>query len=102
MVELSVDDLAWLVEALSLHAGEVARNPYHLSLPAWMMDNVRRGAETALAPGGAAPDIDFATLYRATLWRKGAEISVLDKGLVLSAGQPAGGLLALGSASSGS
>lgn len=102
MVELSVDDLAWLVEALSLHAGEVARNPYHLSLPAWMMDNVRRGAEMALAPGGAAPDIDFATLYRVTLWRKGAEISVSDKGLLMSAGQPAGDILALGSAALGS
>lgn len=102
MVELAVDDLAWLVEALSLHVGEVARNPYHLSLPAWMMDNVRRGAETALEPGGAAPDIDFATLYRVTRWRKGAEISVSDKGFVLPAGQPAGGLLTLGNASSGS
>lgn len=101
MVELSVEDLAWLVEALSRHAGEVARNPYHLSLPAWMMDNVRRGAETALEPGGAAPDIDFATLYGVTRWRKGAEISVLDKGLVLPAGQPAGALLMLGSAGSG-
>ena len=45
MVESSAADLADLVAALSLHVGEVARNAFHLRLPAWMIDNVRRGAE---------------------------------------------------------
>jgi len=37
-------------------AGEVRRNPYHARLPAWMMDNVRRGAElwAGLRLAGAA------------------------------------------------
>ena len=45
MIASTVDDVAELVAALSLHAGEVRRNPYHRRLPAWMIDNVRRGAE---------------------------------------------------------
>ena len=45
MVEADAETLADLIAALSLHVGEVARNPYHLSLPAWMQDNVRRGGE---------------------------------------------------------
>ncbi len=72
MVESSADDVADLVAAISLHAGEVRRNPYHLSLPAWMQDNVRRGGEIVGGQGGAAPDYRFATLYRVGLWRKGA------------------------------
>ena len=45
MVESSAADVADVVAALSLHVGEVARNAYHVRLPAWMIDNVRRGAE---------------------------------------------------------
>lgn len=37
-----------------MHAGEVKRNPYHLRLPAWMMDNVRRGSEVIAGPGSEA------------------------------------------------
>ena len=66
MVESPVQDVAALVAALTFHAGEVQRNPYHLSLPAWMQDNVRRGAELVGGQGGAAPSFAFATLYR---WR---------------------------------
>ncbi|MDE3066648.1 MAG: PIG-L family deacetylase [Verrucomicrobiota bacterium] len=64
MVESSGEDLADLLAALSFHVGEVRRNPYHLRLPAWMQDNVRRGAELVGGQGGAAPDFTFATLYR--------------------------------------
>jgi N-acetylglucosamine malate deacetylase 1 len=64
MVASGADDVADLVAALSLHAFEVARNPYHLRLPAWMIDNVRRGAELIGGPGAAAPAFAFATLYR--------------------------------------
>ena len=66
MVESPVQDVADLVAALTFHVGEVQRNPYHLSLPAWMQDNVRRGAELVGGQGGAAPSFAFATLYR---WR---------------------------------
>jgi len=55
MVELGVDDVADLVSVLSFHIGEVSRNPYHLRLPAWLLDNVRRGAEVAGGQGGPGP-----------------------------------------------
>ena len=71
MVESSAADVADLVAALSLHVGEVARNAYHLRLPAWMIDNVRRGAELVGGQGGAAPHFAFATLYRLRRWEKG-------------------------------
>jgi N-acetylglucosamine malate deacetylase 1 len=84
MVESSAADLADLVAALSLHVGEVARNPYHLRLPAWMMDNVRRGAELVGGQGGAAPRFAFATLYRLRQWADGRVHEVLERGEVLS------------------
>lgn len=71
MVELHRNDVANLVTALSLHAGEVARNPYHLTLPAWFMDNVRRGAERVQAPGSQAPPFCFASLYGWQRWESG-------------------------------
>jgi len=67
-VESTARDVAALVAALALHRGEVARNPYHLRLPMWMMDNVRRGAELVGGQGGTAPRFAFATLYRRSLW----------------------------------
>jgi N-acetylglucosamine malate deacetylase 1 len=84
MVESSVADVSDLVAALSLHLGEVARNPYHLRLPAWMMDNVRRGAELVGGQGGVAPRFAFATLYRLRRWANGRLQEVLEKGKALS------------------
>jgi len=71
MVESSPEDVADLVAALTFHVGEVQRNPYHVRLPSWMIDNVRRGAELVGAQGGAAPDFLFATLYRLRRWQEG-------------------------------
>jgi LmbE family N-acetylglucosaminyl deacetylase len=71
MVESSIDDVADMVAALSFHVGEVQRNPYHLRMPAWMQDNVRRGAELVGGQGGEAPDFVFATLYRVRKWKNG-------------------------------
>ena len=68
MVEVSVADLTDLVTALSFHVGEVSRNPYHLRLPAWMQDNVRRGGELVGGQGTAAPNYIFAALYRLHKW----------------------------------
>jgi LmbE family N-acetylglucosaminyl deacetylase len=84
MVESSAADVADLVAALSLHLGEVARNAYHLRLPAWMMDNVRRGAELVGGQGGAAPRFAFATLYRLRRWAEGRLHEVLERGQALS------------------
>ncbi len=68
MIEISVADLADLVAALSFHEGEVSRNPYHLRLPAWMQDNVRRGGELVGVQGAEPPDFVFATIYRLQKW----------------------------------
>ena len=79
MVELDVRHLADLMAALSFHVGEVKRNPYHLTLPAWMQDNVRRGGELVGGQGGAAPSFSFATLYRLRRWT-GHELAPLYAG----------------------
>lgn len=71
MLEISSEDLADMIAATTFHAGEVSRNPYHLLLPAWMMDNVRRGSEVVGGQGGAAPDFTFAALYRLRKWSQG-------------------------------
>ena len=84
MVESSAADVADLVAALSLHVGEVARNAYHLRLPAWMIDNVRRGAELVGGQGGAAPRFAFATLYRLRRWENGRFHNIFEGGQVLS------------------
>ena len=68
MIESDVESLATLVSATSFHVGEVTRNPYHLSLPFWMQDNVRRGSELVGGQGETAPPFTFATLYRIRRW----------------------------------
>jgi len=85
MVEADAETLADLVAALSLHVGEVARNPYHLMLPAWMMDNVRRGGEVVGGQGGAVPNFTFATLYRLSRWENGKLFQGLEKGRMVGA-----------------
>lgn len=83
MVEITARDLADLIAATSFHVGEVKRNPYHLLLPAWMMDNVRRGSELVLGQGGGAPDIPFAILHRLRRWSRGRVEEILPKGRLL-------------------
>jgi LmbE family N-acetylglucosaminyl deacetylase len=95
MIEGSKEDVASLVEALTHHVGEVARNPYHLRLPAWMMDNVRRGGELVGSQGGAAPRFTFATLYRREYWDGRAMTQLQDKGLFISREDNPAGLLTL-------
>lgn len=68
MVELSDADVARLMQATALHTGEVARHPYHLSLPAWLIDGARRGAERVGRPGSPAQAIAFAALYGWHRW----------------------------------
>ena len=82
MAESSASYVADLIAALSFHVGEVKRNPYHLRMPAWLMDNVRRGGERVGGQGGAAPDFRFATLYRLRRWRGGFE-NILERGAFL-------------------
>ena len=79
-VEISAPDLGDLITALTFHVGEVRRNPYHLSLPAWMADNVRRGGELVGGQGAAAPDFAFSTLYRQSRWQDGNLMPALKSG----------------------
>ncbi len=85
MVESSVDDVAAMITALSFHAGEVQRNPYHLLVPPWMQDNVRRGGELVGGQGGAAPDFSFCTLYRLRRWSGGGLRTVHEGGRTIPA-----------------
>jgi LmbE family N-acetylglucosaminyl deacetylase len=86
MVEGDAETVAELVAATSLHVGEVDRNPYHLLLPAWMQDNVRRGGELVGGQGQAAPDFSFATLYRLRKWQGGEWVKLLEKGTTIPQG----------------
>jgi LmbE family N-acetylglucosaminyl deacetylase len=83
MVEIGESDLGDLIAALTFHVGEVKRNPYHVSLPAWMQDNVRR-TELVGGQGSAAPDFRFATLYRLRRWTSGRFENVGTGGKFLS------------------
>ena len=84
MIEISGTDLADMIAATTFHVGEVARNPYHLSLAPWMMDNVRRGSEVVGGQGGATPDFTFAVLNRLTKWSSGQAVRFFDGGRFVS------------------
>lgn len=71
LVETNLADTARLIAALERHTGEIERNPYHLRLPAFLADAVRRGGELVLGAGEAPPDFAFATLYRLVAYRAG-------------------------------
>lgn len=86
MVEADAQTVADLVAATSLHTGEVDRNPYHLLLPAWMQDNVRRGGELVGGQGGAVPGFSFATLYRLRIWKGGELVQWLENGIPVPMG----------------
>jgi len=92
MVESSAQEVADLVSGTSFHVGEVRRNPFHLFMPAWMQDNVRRGSEVVGGQGEAAPDFTFATLYRLRRWKNGAFHKVFDGGKALPSSAGAGSL----------
>src|SRR5262245_2683579 len=90
MVESSEQDLVDLITALSFHVGEVRRNPYHVRMPAWMIDNVRRGGELVGGQGAAAPAFAFGTLYRLRRWKDGAFAPVLTTGRFVGQGKELG------------
>jgi hypothetical protein len=94
MVEISAQDLGDLITALTFHVGEVKRNPYHLSLTAWMVDNVRRGGEVVGGQGGKAPDFSFATLYRHRKWVNHRLEKVYDGGRTWGCAANAGNMFA--------
>jgi len=85
LVEIPSPVLVDLVTALTFHAGEVHRNPYHLTLAAWMMNNVRLGGETVGGQGAAPPDFPFGTVYRLRRWADGWVQDIYKGGRILRA-----------------
>jgi LmbE family N-acetylglucosaminyl deacetylase len=83
MVATDESQLARLCRALACHRGEIARSDYAARLPAWMVDNVRRGTELIGGPGATAPAFDCATLYRARLRVPGAWRSLFRGGRII-------------------
>jgi LmbE family N-acetylglucosaminyl deacetylase len=79
LVQTSIADTARLITALERHTGEIERNPYHLRLPAFLADAVRRGGELVLGAGEAPPDFAFATLYRLVAYRAGQPVAELPR-----------------------
>jgi LmbE family N-acetylglucosaminyl deacetylase len=79
LVQTSIADTARLIAALECHVGEIERNPYHLRLPAFLADAVRRGGELVLGAGEAPPDFAFATLYRLVAFRAGQPAAELPR-----------------------
>jgi LmbE family N-acetylglucosaminyl deacetylase len=67
MVGLTDQLVGQMMLATAMHAGEVSRQPYHLTLPAWLMDSARRGAERVGGPGAANSGMTYAALYG---WRR--------------------------------
>ena len=92
MVESSETDASDLVTGASFHVGEMRRNPFHLLLPAWLQDNVRRGSELVGGQGEAAPDFCFATLYRLRRWQQGCIENVFENGRQLPCSENPAGL----------
>lgn len=82
LVESNIGDTARLIAALERHTGEIERNPYHLRLPAFLADAVRRGGELVLGAGEAPPDFAFATLYRLIACRAGQPAGDLPRRVV--------------------
>lgn len=84
MVEIDSDYATDILCALTYHIGEVSRNPYHLRLPAYFVDNARRGSELVGGQGAEDPGYIFATLYRTRKWVNGEWINAFEGGRFLA------------------
>lgn len=69
LLEVPEEVLHLQMRALENHRGEISRNPYHLRLPGWMMDNVRRGSEIIQSHGSTSPLIPFGMLYQLQIYQ---------------------------------
>ena len=87
MVESTLNEVSDMVTGVSFHRGEVQRNPFHIGMPSWLHDNVRRGAELVFGQGGQAYDFLFATLYRLSRWRQGRHERWFSEGRALPSGK---------------
>ena len=95
MVAARGEHLKTLRRALTCHKGEILRNDYAARLPAWMSDNVRRGAELVGGKGAAAPKMAHATLYRARMRINGKWKTAFRGGRILATPGDLRGLAAI-------
>lgn len=84
LIELSEEIVGDLITALSFHKGEIARNPYHLTLPSWMIDNVRRGSEVVGDAGSESQNFKFGILNRLSRCSEGEFKSIIRTGTFIS------------------
>lgn len=82
LLEVSVEECALLMEALSAHFGEIKRNPYHLRLPFWMLDNTRRGSELIMGAQALTNSLFLSNLYQIKSYKNGVESAPLPKKLI--------------------
>ncbi len=83
LVELTAAQVGDMISALACHVGEVSRNPFHLTVPSWLIDNVRRGGEIVGRSGGEVPDYTFAAIYNVMHWRDCALQTVWPSGRMI-------------------
>ncbi len=84
LLEVPQEVLELQIKALQKHVGEIKRNPYHLRLPAWMMDNVRRGSELVSGKGSEAPNMAYGVLHQLQLLKNKKITSLKLKKSVLT------------------
>jgi LmbE family N-acetylglucosaminyl deacetylase len=82
LLGLAPATIARLITALLCHQGEIGRNPYHLSLPARLLDNVRRGTEI-MRFGDQSPQFPFAEIYRLS-WLESGRLQPTKRGMALT------------------
>lgn len=84
LIEISEETVGDLISALSFHVGEVSRNPYHITFPSWLIDNVRRGSEIVGEAGSKSQDFTFGVLHKISLYKNGALQPMFEQGKFLS------------------
>jgi LmbE family N-acetylglucosaminyl deacetylase len=84
LVELDEEIVSDLIAALSFHVGEVERNPYHLTFPSWLIDNVRRGSEIVGKAGAESQNFTFGVLHKTSLFKNGELQPMFENGEFIS------------------
>jgi LmbE family N-acetylglucosaminyl deacetylase len=83
LLGLAPETIGQLIVGLLCHQGEIARNPYHLSVPARLMDNVRRGREIMRSSDRPPFCCTFAEIYRLSRLDRG-RLQKIKKGMAVA------------------
>ncbi|MBU0730632.1 MAG: PIG-L family deacetylase [Proteobacteria bacterium] len=87
LVEAAPENVARMCAALACHETEMQRHPFHLFLPARLLDNTRRCSEFFSGFGADLPEILFSEVYRLRRIVNGS-IEDTTRKMVVSAGTP--------------